>query len=95
MQHALNLVLAVLLGLFNLIVATIAIIEGVVRRGLATLGIHGGSQTAILVVVVVLLIIAAIRLFGRLFAILIAVFLLLLLLHALIGGSVLPAGANI
>ncbi|NPD67332.1 hypothetical protein HN018_07055 [Lichenicola cladoniae] len=87
MEHAMNLVLGLLLGLFNLVAAAIGVIEGFARRLLADIGIGGELQTIILIVLLVLLIVAAIRVFGRLFGVLIAVFLLLLLFHALLGNG--------
>ncbi|MGI4747405.1 MAG: hypothetical protein ACRYGI_08115 [Janthinobacterium lividum] len=90
-----NLVLGLLLGLFNLVAAAIGVIEGFARRLLAGAGIGGELQTIILIVLLVMLIVAAIRVFGRLFGVLIAVFLLLLLLHALLGGGGHVAGTPI
>ena len=87
MEHALNLVLGLAVGLFDLIVAAIATIEGFCRHLLAGIGITGELQTVLLVILAVLLIVTAFRLFGRLFAVLIAIVLLLMLLHALIGGA--------
>ena len=86
MDHALTVVLGVLAGLFDLVVAVVAVVEGGVRRLLARVGIIGQVQTAILAVVLVALIVTAFRRFGRLFAVLLAVVLLLLLLHVLLAG---------
>lgn len=90
MQHAIDLVLKLLIGLFDVIVAAIAVIEGGARRLLAELGIHGAPQTVILVVLLVLLIVAAFRVFGRLLALLLAIVLLLIVLHALFAGGMRP-----
>ncbi len=87
MQHAINVVLGLLVGLFDLIVAAIAVIEHTARQALGRIGIGGPPQTVILVLLAIALIVAAFRVFGRVFAVLIAVVLLLILLHALLGGS--------
>ena len=87
MQHAIDVILALLVGLLDLVVTVIAVIEHGARQGLARLGITGPPQTAILVVLAAALIILAFRLFGRVFAVLIALVLLLILLHALLGGQ--------
>ncbi|WP_419728724.1 hypothetical protein [Lichenicola sp.] len=94
MQQALNLILGLAVGLFNLIVAAIAAIEGFCRHVLTGVGITGELQTVLLVILAVLLIVAAFRVFGRLFAVLIALVLLLMLLHALVAGGH-PAGLHV
>lgn len=94
MEHALNLVLGLALGLFNLIVAAIGAIEGFCRHLLAGVGITGELQTVLLVILLVLLIVAAFQLFGRLFAVLIALVLLLMLVHALVAGGH-PTGLHV
>lgn len=92
MQHASTIILNVAIELFDLVVAAIVLLEGVVRKALAGLGIGGAAQTVILAVVTIMLVVAAFRAFGRLFAILIVVLVLLLLLHATTGspGNVTP-----
>ena len=87
MQHAITVILALLVGLFDLVVTAIAVIEHYARVALARIGIAGPPQTVILVLLAIALIIAAFRLFGRVFAVLIALVLLLILLHALLGGQ--------
>ena len=87
MQHAIDVILALLVGLFDLVVTAIAVIEHGARTALTRIGISGPPQTAILVLLAVALILAAFRLFGRVFALLIALVLLLILLHALLGGQ--------
>ena len=87
MQHAIDVVLGLVVTLFDLVVAAIAIIERFARHALGQIGINGQPQTVILVLLVIALIIAAFQVFGRLFAVLIALVLLLILVHALIGGS--------
>ncbi len=86
MNHALNLVLGLLIQLFGLVVAAIAFIEGGARHLLSQVGITGPLQGALLVVLGVLLVLAALRVFGRLFAVLLLIVLVLLLLHGLIAG---------
>jgi hypothetical protein len=86
MQHASTIILNVAIELFDLVVAAIVLLEGMVRKALTGLGIGGAAQTVILAVVTIMLVVAAFRAFGRLFAILIVVFVLLLLLHATTGS---------
>lgn len=86
MDHALNLVLGLLLELVHLVVAAIAVIEGFARHLLAAVGIGGELQTILLVVLLVLLIVAAFRVFGGVLGLLLAIVLLILLLHAVLGG---------
>ena len=84
MQHAIDLLLSLITGLFGLIVAGIAAIEHVLRDALMPMGIGRDGQNVILLVVAVVLIVGAIRLFGGIFAILITVVLVLLMLHILL-----------
>ncbi len=86
MDHALNVVLGLLIGLFDLVVAAMAFIEGGARHLLSQVGITGPLQGALLVVLGVLLVVAALRVFGRLFAVLLLIVLVLLLLHGLVAG---------
>ncbi len=84
MQHAIDLVLSLILGLFHLIVLGIAAVEAVLRDALAPMGIGAQGQNVVLVLAAVLLIVGAIRLFGGIFAILITIVLVLLMLHILL-----------
>ncbi len=86
MDHALNVVLGLLVRLFQLVVAAIAVIEGAARHLLSQVGITGPLQGALLIVLAVLLVLAALRVFGRVFALLLLVVLVLLLLHGLVAG---------
>ena len=86
MDHALNVVLGLLVRLFELVVAAIAVIEGAARHLLSQVGITGPLQGVLLIVLGVLLVLAALRLFGRVFAVLLLVVLVLLLLHGLVVG---------
>ncbi len=86
MQHAIHVILSLVVGLFDLVAAAIAAIEHSARQGLGRIGINGAPQTVILVLLLIALIIAAFRLFGRVFAVLIALALLLILLHALLNN---------
>ena len=90
MDHALNVVLGLLIGLFDLVVAAMAFIEGGARHLLSQAGITGPLQGALLIVLAVLLVVAALRVFGRVFAVLLLV-VLLLLEHGLVAGA--PATA--
>lgn len=86
MTHASNVVLGLIVALFDLILAAIAAIEHALRDALAHAGIAGSAQTAVLAIVFVLLAVLALRLFGRVFALLIVVLLLLLLIGAIVPG---------
>ncbi len=86
MDHALTVVLGLLVQLFDLVVAAIAFIEGGARHLLQRVGITGPLQGVLLIVLAVLLVAAALRVFGRLFAVLLLIVLLLLLLHGLAVG---------
>ena len=91
MDHVLNVVLGLLIGLFDLVVAAMAFIEGGARHLLSQAGITGPLRGALLIVLAVLLVVAALRVFGRVFAVLLLVVLALLLLHGLVAG---PAAVN-
>ena len=86
MQHAIDLLVSLIAGLFALIVAGIDAIEHVLRDALAPMGIGAQGQSAILLLVAVVLIVGAIRLFGGIFALLITIVLVLLMLHILLPG---------
>ncbi len=86
MQHAIDLILGLVMTLFHLIIAAIAVIESVLREVLAPMGLGHGAENAILLVFAVLLIVAAIRLFGGLFALLLTIVLVLMVLHILLPG---------
>lgn len=84
MTHALNFVLLLIVELFNIIMAAIAVVENFLRSLMTHAGVAGQFQKPVLIVVAVLLILLALRLFGRLFGALVAVFVVLLLLHILL-----------
>ena len=84
MQHAIDLVLSLIFGLFHLIVAGIAAIEASLRSALIPMGISPAGQNILLLVVALLLIVAAIRFFGGIFAILITIVLVLMMVHILL-----------
>lgn len=88
MDHALNVVLGLLVWLFELVLAAIGFIEGGARHLLSQAGITGPLQGALLIVLAVLLVVAALRVFGRVFAVLLLIVLVLLLLHGLVAGPV-------
>jgi thiol:disulfide interchange protein len=91
MTQALDFVRSLILGLFYVIMAAIAWIEGFLRGLMTRAGVGEDLQKPVLVVVAALLILVALRLFGRVFGVLIAIFLLLLLLHTLLPGLSVPA----
>ncbi|MBB2202346.1 hypothetical protein [Gluconacetobacter tumulisoli] len=90
MDHAIAIVTGFLLGLFGLIVSAIAVIEHFARQILASVGIVGELQTALLVILLAALIVGAFRMFGGVFAVLISAILILLLVHALFATTGLP-----
>ena len=87
MQHAVTMVLALLVELVGLLVTAIAVIEHGARGALSRTGVTGPPQTVILILLAIALVIAAFRLFGRVFAMLIGLVLVLILLHALMVGQ--------
>lgn len=86
MQHAIDVVIALIAGLFGLIVAGIAAVERILRDALAPMGLGAEGQKIVLLVVAIAMIIGAVRLFGGIFAILISLVLILLILHILLPG---------
>ncbi|TLU74237.1 hypothetical protein [Lichenicoccus roseus] len=92
MQHAINLILGLILALFHLAIAAIAVIEGVLRSVLTPMGLGHGAENAIMLVFAVLLVVAAIRLFGRILTLLLIVVLALTVLHILLPGIGRSAG---
>jgi hypothetical protein len=89
-DQAINFLLALILGLFGLIVTAIATTEGFLRDLLAEAGIGGQVQSIVLVVTAILLMLAALRLFGGVFGVLITVVLILLVAHILAPGFRVP-----
>ena len=83
MQNATGQVIALILGLFHIIVVGIASIEGILRATLVPMGIGVEGQNIVLLLAALMLIIGAIRFFGGIFAILITILLVLLALHVL------------
>lgn len=90
MDRAINFLLALILGLFGLIIAAIATIEDFLRRLLTEAGISGEVQGIVLIVTAVLLILAALRLFGGVLGVLITIVLILLVVHILVPGMYVP-----
>jgi hypothetical protein len=89
-EQAINFLLALILGLFGLIITAIATIEDFLRGLLTAAGISGQVQTVVLIVTAVLLIVAALRLFGGIFGALITIVLVLLMMHILVPGLHVP-----
>lgn len=90
MEGAIAVVTGLLVGLFGLILTAVAEIENLAREILASVGIRGELQTALLIILLVSLAIGAFRLFGGVFAVLIGVVLTLILLHALLVTAGVP-----
>ena len=91
MDQVINLLLALILGLFGLIITAIATIEDFLRGLLTEAGISGQVQGIVLIVTAVLLILAALRLFGGILGVLITIVLILLVVHILVPGIHLPS----
>ena len=91
MEQAINFLLALVLGLFGLIVTAIATIENSLRGLLTEAGISGQVQGIVLVVTAVLIILAALRLFGGIFGVLITILLILLVVHIFVPGMHVPS----
>ena len=90
-EQAINFLLALVLGLFGLIVTAIATIENSLRGLLTEAGISGQVQGIVLVVTAVLIILAALRLFGGIFGVLITILLILLVVHIFVPGMHVPS----
>ncbi len=93
MEQAINFLLALILGLFDLIITGIATVEEFLRGLLTAAGIGGQVQSIVLVVTAVLLILAALRLFGGIFGVLITLVLILLVVRILVPGMHVPSVA--
>ena len=91
MDQPINFLLALILGLFGLIVTAIATIESFLRGLLTEAGISGQVQSIVLVVTAILLMLAALRLFGGIFGVLITIVLILLVVHILAPGFRVPS----
>jgi hypothetical protein len=90
-DQAINFLLALILGLFGLIITAIATTEGFLRGLLTEAGISGQVQSIVLVVTAILLMLAALRLFGGIFGVLITIVLILLVVHILAPGFRVPS----
>ncbi|MCQ9155927.1 hypothetical protein [Acidomonas methanolica] len=83
MDHIFTFLSGILIMLFGIIVAVIAVIEHGARVLLFDIGIRGQVATALLALLLLGLIVLAFRWFGRVFGVLIGLLLLMVLLHAL------------
>jgi len=88
MQAAINFIIALILGLFDAIMAFIGLIDFHLSDAMTREGIGDQLQSVILLVVTVFLVLLALRLVGGLFGWLVLILLSLLLLHHLIPAMV-------
>jgi len=84
-SRAANGLLALIVSLFDVILAGIGVIELWIRAQLTALRVPAPIGTAILIVLAVILIVTAIRLFGGVFRLLILTFLVLLMIQVLVS----------
>jgi hypothetical protein len=94
MDSAINFVLTLILRLVGVVMTVITVIENALRHLLEQAGIHGQTQSAVLVVAAILIIIAALRLLGGVFGLLITVLLVLMILNLLMPGFHVPMNAH-
>ena len=90
MDHAINLVIAIILALCGLVMEAIVLVDSFLASVMTSLGINPQAQTAILIGVVLLLVIAAVRALGSVVSVLIIVLLFLLLAHRVMPGMHVP-----
>ncbi len=84
LNHAVEVLLHLVIQAGNLIVAGIIAIELWMRAQLATLGLPPDIQTVLLVALAVLLIVAALRLFGGLIRVAVVLVVVLIAIHVLL-----------
>ena len=90
MNSAIDFVLTLILRLVGVVMAVIILIENALRHLLEQAGIHGQTQSAVLVVAAILVIVGALRLLGGIFGLLITVLLILMILNLLMPGFHVP-----
>ncbi len=94
MQHAINLVVSVILTLAGLVMEAIGVADAFLAALMTAAGLPPNAQIVILIAVAVLLMIFALRLLGGVFGALIVVLLLLLIMHRMLPGMSAP-GLNL
>jgi len=94
MNHAIDLILFVILSLAAIVMEVIGAIDGVLAHLMTRAGVPHNAQIILLVVAAIWLVVMALRLLGGIFSALLIVLLLLLILHqAYPGFAVGPAHA--
>ena len=91
MQHAIDLVLSLILLLCGLVLSAVGFVDAFLGALMTKAGIGGQAQTLILIVVAVLLVVGVLRRLGGVFSFLVVVLLLLLLLRWAMPGLHVPA----
>ncbi len=86
MRWVFGLLLALIVGVVNLVLGMVALVEGSLRGLMTQAGMGAQMQRPVLIVAAILLIVGALRVFGRALGLLATVFLILLLLHLLQPG---------
>jgi hypothetical protein len=90
MNHAIDLIMFVILGLVGLILHVIGIIDGFLASLMTAAHVPANAQIILLVVIAVWLAVLAFRAFGGVFRVLIIILLLLLLFRVLLPGVQAP-----
>lgn len=92
MNHAIDLIVLVIMTLASLVMAFIGFIDSFLAALMTSSGIPPNVQTILLAVAAVVLVVLAIRALGGVFAALIIVLLVLLLVHKVFPGLEVPQG---
>ncbi len=90
MDHAIDLVIGLLLLLCTLVLEAVGFVDGVLGSLMTRMGIDPNAQIALLIGVSVILVVLVIRKLGVLFAALIIILLVLVLAHRVMPGLAVP-----
>ncbi len=90
MDHAIDLVIGLLLLLCTLVLEAVGFVDGVLGSLMTRMGIDPNAQIALLIGVSVILVVLVIRKLGVLFAALIIILLVLVLAHRVMPGMTVP-----
>jgi hypothetical protein len=90
LDHAIDLVIGLLLLLCTLVLEAVGFVDGVLGSLMTRMGIDPNAQIALLIGVSVILVVLVIRKLGVLFAALIIILLVLLLAHRVMPGLAVP-----
>ena len=92
MDHAINLIIFVIMTLASLVMTVIGFIDSILAAAMSSAGIPPNVQIILLAVAAIILVVFALRALGRLFAALIIVLLVLMLVHRVFPGLEVPHG---